>query len=89
MWPPARMPQSPMRYDGVLARSLPQLARLRIASFPTPYARIWAGTGNAQGTRLLRKKSAGTIARIAAFQPSPSRPKARVSPDRPKAQVVV
>ena len=31
----------PIRYDGVLARSLPQLARLRIASFPTPCARSW------------------------------------------------
>jgi len=31
-----------MRYEGVLERSLPQLARLGIASFPTPYARIWA-----------------------------------------------
>ncbi len=41
MWPPARMPQSPIRYDGVLARSLPQLARLGIASPPPPYARIW------------------------------------------------
>ena len=29
----------PIRYDGVLARSLPQLARLRIASFPPPLRR--------------------------------------------------
>ena len=41
MWPPARMPQSPIRHDGVLARSLRQLARLGIASLRPPYARIW------------------------------------------------
>ena len=33
----------PIRYDGVLARSLPPLARLRIASFRHPYAVIWVG----------------------------------------------
>ncbi len=50
MWPPARMPQSPIRYDGVLARSLPQLARLGIASLPPPYARIWAPPIHASGS---------------------------------------
>ncbi len=38
------MPRSPIRYDGVLARRLPQLARLGIASLPPPYARIWGDT---------------------------------------------
>ncbi len=32
----------PIHYDGVLARGLPQRARLRIASFPSPCARIGA-----------------------------------------------
>ena len=31
----------PIRYDRGLARNLAQVARLRIASFPPPYARIW------------------------------------------------
>jgi len=31
----------PIRYDGVLACSLPQLTRLWIASLPPPYAGIW------------------------------------------------
>ena len=39
---PAAMPGwQPIRHDRVVARSLPQLARLRIASFPPPGARIW------------------------------------------------
>jgi hypothetical protein len=42
----------PIRYDGVLARSLPQLARLWIASLPPPYARIWGDRGEDGGRRV-------------------------------------
>jgi hypothetical protein len=36
------MLRSPIRYDGVLARSLPPLTCLWIQSFRPPYAGIWA-----------------------------------------------
>jgi hypothetical protein len=49
----------PIRYDGVLARSLPQFARLRIASFPMPYARIWANPGTGDGCCLLLRGGNG------------------------------
>ena len=39
--PPEPMTPSPIRHDGVWARSLPPLASLRVASFPPPRARIW------------------------------------------------
>ena len=42
MWPPAPTPRSPILYVGVLARSLPQLARFGIACLPPPCAGIWA-----------------------------------------------
>ena len=38
MWTPAPMPSSPIRYDALLARSLPQLARLWVESFRLPCA---------------------------------------------------
>ena len=44
----------PIRYDGVLARSLPPLARLRFASFPRPHARIWAVPNPRGATRSCR-----------------------------------
>ena len=44
----------PIRYDGVLARSLPPLNRLRFASFPRPHARIWAVPNPRGATRGCR-----------------------------------
>ena len=42
----------PIRHDPVLARSLTQLARLRFASVPPPYAWIWERHANAPGRPL-------------------------------------
>ena len=42
----------PIRYDGVLARSLPQRARLWIASLTPPYARICGDRGEDGGWRV-------------------------------------
>ena len=52
MSPPESMPRSPIRHDGVLARSLPPLGCLWMERFPPPDARI---RGRRQGlTRKLR-----------------------------------